>query len=111
LQHGDREPAGDHEGGVEDVDGRHHAGAPVGARPGLHGGERRNNEQAARDGKACQVNRGPQAKTRGQDGADACRCRGGLRTERRPAEIECENPEKKRAGNGWQEDDPPVREL
>ena len=44
LQHGDREPAGDHEGGVEDVDGRHHAGAPVGARPGLHGGEGRNNE-------------------------------------------------------------------
>jgi hypothetical protein len=36
--------------------------------------ERWYNEQAARDG---EVNRGPQTKTRGQDGADACRGRGG----------------------------------
>ena len=43
LQQGDCEPARDHKGGVEDVDGCYYAGAPVGARPGLHGGERRNN--------------------------------------------------------------------
>ena len=39
--------------------------------------ERWYNEQAARDGEVGEVNRGPQAKTRGQDGADACRGRGG----------------------------------
>ena len=110
LQNGNRNSAGDHEGGVEDVDGRHHTGAPVGASPSLHGGEGGDNEQAASDGEAGEVNRGPQAKTRGQDDASACQRPGRRRAERRPAEIKRENPEQDRARNGRQEDDAPMRE-
>ena len=44
-------------GGVEHVDGRDHAGAAVGAGPGLHRGEGRHDEQAAGDGEAGEIDR------------------------------------------------------
>ena len=47
----------DHEGGGEHVDGGDHARAPVGAGPGLHGREGRDDEEAARDRKPREVDR------------------------------------------------------
>ncbi len=55
LQHGKDDRAGDHEGGIEHVDGGDDAGAVVGAGPGLHRRERRHDEQAARDREAGKV--------------------------------------------------------
>ncbi len=46
-----------HEGGVEHVDAGHHARTAVGAGPGLHGGEHRHDEQAARDREAGEIDR------------------------------------------------------
>ena len=55
LQHREDDRADHHEGGVEHVDGRDDAGAVVGAGPGLHRGEGRHDEQAARDREAGEV--------------------------------------------------------
>ena len=50
-----KERADHHEGGVEHVDGGDDAGAMIGAGPGLHGGERRHDEQAAGDGQPGEI--------------------------------------------------------
>ena len=74
LQRGD-DAAGDHHvGGVEDVDGGDDAGAAVDRRPGLHGGERGHDEQAAGDREAAEGD---------EQGEPGRRCQHGGRADRR----------------------------
>ena len=56
--------ADDHEDRVQRVDGADDAGAPILARPGLHGGEDRHHEQAGGEGIGDDLDGDPQAGSR-----------------------------------------------
>ena len=74
-----------HEGGVEHIDGRDHAGAAVGAGPDLDGGEHRHDEQAAGDRESGEIERDVQAVARGEIGA---RCPSGSPQARQPDAVQ-----------------------
>ena len=67
LQQRDEQRAGHHEGGLQHVAGGDDAGALVRGRPGLHGGEGRNDEQSAAECEGDEVDQHAQARERGRE--------------------------------------------
>ena len=110
LQQAEHQRADNHEGGVEHIDGGDDAGAAIGTRPGLHGGECRHDEQAAGDREAGEIDGDVDRARRREIVPEvdrACRMR---KRRRGPAEIEREQAEQYAADQRRQQHDAPVRE-
>ena len=110
LQDRHDDGAARHEGGVEHIDRGHHAGAAVGAGPGLHRREDRHDEQAAGDGEPGEVERKSEAAGGAEDREVAFEPGDRRRAVRRPAEVDGEQAQQHRTDQGRQQNDAPGRE-
>ena len=98
-----------HEGGVEHIDARHHAGAAVDTGPGLHRREGRHDEQAAGDSEDGEIDADVNAARGGEETDDAERSSAVDEIMAGPAEIDGEHTEQHGADQCRQDDDAPGR--
>ncbi len=108
LHERDRDPAHHHEGGVEHVVGGDDAGAMLGPSPGLERGERRHDEQPARDRHAGEIDPDMVAAEGREHVGYAAAGFLARYAKEPPAEIEAEHAEEQRPDDGRQQHDAPA---